>query len=167
MLKTWASALRLKTLVVSVASITVGTSVLLGRLEEFPVLLYLGCLSFALLVQIGTNFTNDYFDYLYGADQNRKLSPDRVIASGQLTSQSIQNAYRISFLLALLVGTSVVLYAGASLWFFPFGVICILAGYFYTGGPYPLAYNALGDVFVILFLALLPLRVQVYSSLKM
>lgn len=147
----WVEALRLKTLLVSIAAVTAGMSVTLDHVVEFPFFLYLGCLGFAILVQIGTNFTNDYFDFINGADLKRELGPDRVITSGFLSSSRVKNAYRFSFILAFIVGTCLVLHAGLSLWFFPFGVLCIVAGYCYTGGPYPFAYNGLGDIFVILF----------------
>ncbi len=150
-LKIWVKALRLKTLVVSIAAVTIGLSLTLNRVDEFPLVIFVGCLVFAIFVQVGTNFTNDYFDFINGADSNRYLGPDRVVASGFLPPSKIKDAYRFSFLMALVVGASLVLHINASLWFFPFGILCITAGYCYTGGPYPFAYNGLGDIFVVLF----------------
>ena len=149
--KHWVAAVRMKTLVASVAPVLVGASLPANAYVQLQILPLLGCIFFAVFLQIGTNFANDYYDFLRGADQDRKLGPKRFVAAGIISSKSMYVAYRIAFLLAFLIGVFTCWVAGVSLWFFPFGILCIFCGYLYTGGPIPLAYNGLGDIFVVLF----------------
>jgi len=149
--KIWLGAVRLKTLVASVAAVLVGASLSFERYEPIQLQPLLGCLFFAIFLQIGTNFANDYYDFLRGADRDRKLGPKRFVAAGIISPQSMFFAYLAAFLLAFLTGVFTLWSAGVSFWFFPFGLLCICCGYLYTGGPFPFAYNGLGDLFVILF----------------
>ncbi len=149
--KIWVRAVRLKTLVASVAAVLVGASLSFERYEPIQLQPLLGCLFFAIFLQIGTNFANDYYDFLRGADRDRKLGPKRFVAAGVISPKSMFVAYWAAFLLALLTGVFTLWSTGVSFWFFPFGLLCICCGYLYTGGPFPLAYNGLGDIFVVLF----------------
>jgi len=152
--KVWLSALRIKTLIASIAPVSVGFSLSATKSSEFPIYSFLGCLLFALLLQVGTNFANDYYDFKRGADNDRRLGPTRYVASGLIPPETMFFAFLMVFSLSFIVGCLTVWYAGVSLFFLPFGLVCILCGYLYTGGPFPFAYNALGDVFVILFFGL-------------
>lgn len=152
--KVWLSALRIKTLIASIAPVSVGFSLAATKGSEFPIYSYLGCLLFALLLQIGTNFANDYYDFKRGADNDRRLGPTRYVASGLIPPETMFFTCLMVFTLSFTVGCLTVWYAEVSWFFLPFGLVCILCGYLYTGGPFPFAYNALGDVFVILFFGL-------------
>ena len=110
------------------------------------------CLGFALLVQIGTNFANDYFDYVQGADTAQRVGPARAVASGWVTPATMRSAMIAVFALALVVGLGLIPFGGWGL--LPVGVLSIVCGIAYTGGPYPLGYHGLGDVFVFLFFGL-------------
>ena len=144
----WLAAARPKTLPAAVAPVLVGAAEAYrwGVYEAFPVAI---CMAFALLVQIGTNMTNDYFDCIKGADTEARLGPERLVSSGKIEPRMMLIAAIIVFALAFSVGLSLVWYRGWELLIV--GVVSILLGYGYTGGPYPLAYHGLGDVFVILF----------------
>lgn len=110
------------------------------------------CLVFALLVQIGTNFANDYSDFLKGADREDRQGPRRAVASGFVSARTMAIATGVTFGAAFLAGLSLVLWGGWVL--LPIGILSLLFGWAYTAGPYPLAYHGLGDVFVFVFFGL-------------
>jgi len=106
----------------------------------------------ALLIQVGTNLTNDYFDWKRGADNAFRLGPARATQQGWLPPKTVLAAALLCFLLALLSGLYLVHVAGLPiLWV---GLLSLVAGYLYTGGPFPLAYHGLGDIFVFVFFGL-------------
>jgi 1,4-dihydroxy-2-naphthoate octaprenyltransferase len=145
---------RPKTLVAAGVGVVVGSSFGLNPSSLSSWLTLSGCLLFATLVQVATNFYNEYYDFLRGADKNRDLAPVRLVASGMISPLKIRNFANFLMGFAFLVGVLTVFYANGSWLYLPFGMICIASGYGYTGGPFPLAYRGLGDVFVILFFGL-------------
>lgn len=110
------------------------------------------CLGFALLVQIGTNFANDYYDFVRGADTARRVGPRRAVAAGLVAPATMKRAMIGVFVAAFATGLGLVAWGGP--WLLAVGVASILAGIAYTGGPWPLAYHGLGDVFVFVFFGL-------------
>lgn len=147
-------AARPKTLVAAGVGVLVGASFGLNPSSLGSWLTLLGCLLFATLIQVATNFYNEYYDFLRGADENRELAPVRLVASGLISPLKIRNFANFLMGFAFLVGGLTVLHAQASWLYLPFGMICIASGFSYTGGPFPLAYRGLGDVFVVLFFGL-------------
>ena len=153
-IKAWVLAARPKTLVASVVPVAVGAGLAFRDTGSFPAFLFILALLFCLLVQIGTNFSNDYYDYGRGADHDRSLGPARAVASGMIAPRAM---FVVSLcVLALAFGVGVVLMEISEtdrrlLWV---GVASVLFAIAYTGGPLPLAYNGLGDLFVILFFGL-------------
>ncbi len=103
----------------------------------------------ALLIQIGTNFANDFYDWKKGADTAARLGPTRVTSAGLLAPASVQRGVLLAFGLAALVGLYLVALGGWPILLV--GVASILSGLAYTAGPFPLGYNGLGDLFVFLF----------------
>lgn len=147
----WIEAARPKTLPAAVIPVLVG-SALAWRENAFHVLPAALCLAFALLVQIGTNFANDYGDFVKGADRPDRLGPRRVVAAGWVTPRAMAVATGIVFSAAFVLGLSLIYWGGWVL--LPIGVASLLFGWAYTSGPFPLAYHGLGDVFVFLFFGL-------------
>lgn len=147
-IKAWALATRPKTLVAGIVPVAVGSAIAF-RDGHFQLLPALGCLVGALLIQIGTNLVNDYFDFKRGADTADRLGPPRATQRGWLTPKAVFTGAMVCFALAFAVGMYLVSVAGWPL--LVVGVTSLLAGYAYTGGPFPLAYNGLGDVFVLVF----------------
>ena len=147
----WVKAARPQTLIASVAPVSLAAGHFNDSAEILPYNVLGGCLLFAVLVQIGTNYFNDYLDCLKGADQNRSLGPLRMVAAGKILAKNMRNVAIAILLCAFLVGLVTLLLSSAPLWFLPLGLLCIFLAYGYTGGPYPLAYNGLGDIFVIIF----------------
>jgi 1,4-dihydroxy-2-naphthoate octaprenyltransferase len=104
------------------------------------------CLAFSLLVQIGTNLANDYFDFVNGADTADRVGPRRAVAAGLIAPAVMRRAMIAVFALAFALGLGLVAWGGP--WLVAIGVASIVCGYAYTGGPWPLGYHGLGDVFV-------------------
>ena len=158
-LSDWIAAARPKTLPAAIAPVIVGAAeaARTGEIESWPVFI---CLSFALLVQIATNLANDYFDFVKGADTQERLGPERMVASGKIDPQLMWQAAVGLFLLAFVIGLTMVSYRGSEMLIV--GILAIVFGYAYTGGPYPLAYHGLGDVFVIVFFGLVATMGTVY-----
>ncbi len=159
MLRDWIEAARPKTLPAAVVPILVGTAEAqrMGFFHWWPVVV---CLAFALLVQIATNMANDYYDHVRGADTPDRVGPERLVASGRIDPRKMLWASLGIFLIAFLVGLNLVAYRDWTL--LVVGVVSIVFGYGYTGGPFPLAYRGLGDVFVVFFFGLVATMGTVY-----
>jgi 1,4-dihydroxy-2-naphthoate octaprenyltransferase len=108
-----------------------------------------GALVGALLLQIAANFANDVFDYEKGADTHERLGPVRAVQAGLLTPAAVRRGLYVVLALALLVGVYLTAVAGPPV--VVIGLASMAAAVAYTGGPYPLGYHGLGDVFVMLF----------------
>jgi 1,4-dihydroxy-2-naphthoate octaprenyltransferase len=143
-------AARPPTLPAAVVPVLVGSAAAL-RLGFQP-LAFLAALLAAVLIQIGTNFANDYFDFHKGADTAERLGPVRVTQSGLIAPEKVCAAMVLVFGLAALVGLYLVFVGGWPILLI--GLLSIAAGVLYTGGPYPLAYHGLGDLFVFIFFGL-------------
>lgn len=150
-LAVWISATRPRTLPAALAPVLVG-SAFAWRDNSLVWPAALACLGFALLIQIGTNFANDYFDFIKGADTAERVGPRRAVASGLVSPVKMKLATILVFAAAFLVGLTLLKYGSWPL--LVIGVTSILCGIAYTGGPYPLGYNGLGDVFVFIFFGL-------------
>ena len=107
------------------------------------------CLAFALLFQIGTNFSNDYLDGIKGTDTEARLGPRRAVASGLIAPATMKRATILVLAVGFFVGLGLIPFGGW--WLLAVGVASVACAWLYTGGPYPLAYHGLGDVFVVLF----------------
>jgi 1,4-dihydroxy-2-naphthoate octaprenyltransferase len=160
----WIQASRPKTLVASLVPIYVALQLFLQdvSLDQKTCVLTLACLVFIISLQISTNLANDFFDAKSGADTNRINAPERVVSSGKLSPKLVINVAVGLLIFSFCIGVFIILYSGSSFLLFPLGIICILLAIFYTGGPFPLAYNGLGDVFVIMFFGLIAVEVTKY-----
>lgn len=147
----WLGATRPRTLPAAVAPVLVGTALAAhdGRLDLGAAGL---CLLFALLIQIGTNFANDYYDFMQGADTAARVGPRRAVAAGLVRPEVMKRAMIAVFAVAFAAGLGLIAWGGP--WLIVIGVASIVCGVAYTGGPWPLGYNGLGDVFVFLFFGL-------------
>ncbi|HPK00215.1 MAG TPA: 1,4-dihydroxy-2-naphthoate polyprenyltransferase [Candidatus Hydrogenedentes bacterium] len=144
----WIEAARPRTLGAAVSPVIVGTALALGdRASHLPAAFC--ALMGALLIQIATNFANDYFDYLKGADTAERKGPLRATQSGLVKPIHVLRAALVTYLLAFLPGAYIVWRGG---WpFIAIGVLSVVFGIIYTAGPFPLAYTGLADVFVLVF----------------
>jgi 1,4-dihydroxy-2-naphthoate octaprenyltransferase len=147
-LRTWISAARLRTLPAAVVPVVVGTACAAasGGVALGPALAALGG---ALAIQIGTNFANDVFDAERGADGPDRIGPLRAVAAGLITPGAMKRAMIAAFGVATLLGVYLVAVAGWPV--VAIGVASVVSGIAYTGGPWPLGYHGLGDLFVLVF----------------
>src|SRR5215471_13855586 len=147
-LATWIGAARLRTLPAAVVPVAVGTACAAasGGVALGPALAALGG---ALAIQIGTNFANDVFDAERGADGPDRIGPLRAVAAGLITPGAMKRAMIAAFGVATLLGVYLVAVAGWPV--VAIGVASVVSGIAYTGGPWPLGYHGLGDLFVLVF----------------
>ena len=151
-LQSWVLASRPKTLLAAIVPVMVGTS-LAVNIGEFNLLISFVALICSLLIQVGTNLTNDLYDYLKGADTKSRKGPVRVLASGLITVKEMKAGIFITFISAFILGLYLVYVGGVII--LVIGILAIIAGLAYTAGPYPLAYKGLGDIFVFMFFGLI------------
>jgi 1,4-dihydroxy-2-naphthoate octaprenyltransferase len=147
----WVAAARPRTLPAAVAPVAVG-SALAAHDGCFNGAAAALCLGFALLVQVGTNFANDYFDFRKGADTAARVGPRRAVAAGLVTPATMRAATAAVLTAAFGVGLGLVAHGGP--WMLAIGIASIVCAIAYTGGPYPLGYHGLGDAFVFVFFGL-------------
>lgn len=146
--RAWVLAARPPTLFAAVVPVLVGTACAASA-GSFRLLPALAAMAGALLLQIAANFANDVFDYEKGADTAERLGPLRAVQAGLLTPESVRRGLWLTLALSLLVGVYLTAVAGPAI--VVIGLASMLAAVAYTGGPYPLGYHGLGDVFVMLF----------------
>jgi len=147
-LKLWIKGARLRTLPLAVAPILIGAGTA-DLAKKFDLGYVLLALAVALFLQIGVNYSNDYSDGIRGTDDNRK-GPARLTGGGFVPPKQVRNAAFASFAIAAVFGL-VITVLTQQWWFIGVGVVCILAAWFYTGGPRPYGYAGLGEVFVFVF----------------
>jgi 1,4-dihydroxy-2-naphthoate octaprenyltransferase len=151
---------RPKTLSAAVVPVVVGSVASFTLFREFNPLVFWCCLLGALFIQIGTNLANDAADFVKGADGDDRKGPLRLSQSKAFKASTVMGMATFFFALALLVGIPLVQIGGPIL--AVLGLISVALGYAYTSGPYPLAYNGLGDFFVVAFFGVIAVMTTVY-----
>ncbi len=147
-LEGWILASRPKTLLASFVPVIVGSSIAYNDGQFHPISAFVALVC-AVLLQVGTNLVNDLYDFLAGTDSKNRLGPQRAVVSGLISPSEMKIGIITVFVTAFLLGLYLVLQGGWLILLI--GTISILASIAYTAGPYPLAYNGLGDIFVFLF----------------
>ena len=147
-LQIWLAASRPAMLLLSAAPVMMGTAFAWYH-DAFDAVAAIFALLVAVFIQIGTNIANDYFDYKKGADTEDRLGPARVTQKGWVNPSTVARVAALCFFLAFLSGLVLVYKAGWVLLLV--GIVSILSGAWYTGGPAPLAYTGLSDLFVVIF----------------
>jgi 1,4-dihydroxy-2-naphthoate polyprenyltransferase len=158
-LRAWVMAARPPTLPAAVVPVLVGSAIGYAQ-GSFRPLPFLAALLAAVLIQVGTNFANDYFDFRKGADTAARLGPVRVTQSGLIAPDTVLRGTALAFGLAALLGLYLVFVGGWPI--LAIGALSIAAGVLYTGGPFPLGYNGLGDLFVFVFFGLVAVTGTTY-----
>ncbi len=150
--KVWLQASRPKTLTAAIVPVVVATA-LAKTTAPFLLWIFLFALISALAIQIATNFINDYLDFEKGADTHERIGPQRVTQSQLVSRVRVRQAAAVMIAIAVAAGIPLVAHGGS--YILAIGIVSILMAYSYTGGPFPLAYLGLGDLFVILFFGLI------------
>lgn len=147
--KAWFLATRPKTLSISTVPVLAGS--LLAQSTGISVdwlLVFVGWIS-VMLIQIGTNLVNDAIDSKKGADTEERLGPLRATQQGWLSQKQVLGMGLLCFALSLVNGIPLMLVGGWPI--LALMIVSCVMGYIYTGGPFPLAYHGLGDVFTFTF----------------
>ncbi len=142
---------RPKTLIAAVVPCMAAAGVSLIQHEGVNVKMLLLCLGLAISIQIATNFYNDAVDYMKGADSKR-IGPERITTQDNQSARSVFFVGHAFIFLALAFGIPLILHGGIPILIL--GVLSLYFAYGYTGGPFPLAYLGLGELFVFLFFGL-------------
>lgn len=158
----WWLAARPKTLAAGIVPVLVGTAVaqMHGGFQLLPAF---ACIIGSLLIQIATNLANDYFDHKKGADTEARIGPARAVQKGWIAPRTMAIATLFCLTLALLVGLYLINIGGWPI--AAIGVASLVCAVAYTGGPVPLAYVGLGDLFVFLFFGLAAVGGTVFVQL--
>lgn len=155
-LKPWIIAARLRTLPLAVSNILLG-SFLAYNQGKFNVIILLLGLATAVLLQVLSNFANDYGDFINGADEKRISKYERVLQSGKISPKQMRWMLIILTLLTFVTGISLIIFAANALGtialvvFFGIGILCIIAAITYTIGKKPYGYIGMGDIAVFIF----------------
>lgn len=144
----WVMATRPRTLPAALVPVLVGSSIAFHD-DKFKVIAAIVALVCAILIQIGTNFVNDLYDFIYGTDKKDRVGPKRVVTAGLISISEMKFGILVAFGLSFMFGMYLVYLTGWEILLL--GLISILAGIAYTAGPFPLAYNGLGDIASFLF----------------
>lgn len=148
----WVLAARPRTLPAAAAPVIAGTAAAFYDGSFQPWLAFVTLLA-SLLLQIGANIANDYFDYFKGADTHERMGPTRVTAAGLLPPRQVLAGMWVVFAVSAALGIYLALAAGWPV--VAMGLAAIMTAIAYTGGPFPLGYMGLGEVFVFIFFGLI------------
>ena len=158
-LKIWILAARPKTLAAGVSPVLVASGLAI-RDGVFRWQYAAVCLSIAVLFQVASNFANDYFDYKKGIDTPDRVGPKRAVAEGWVSPRQMLVALYVVLAAAFVLGLTLMLVVDWRLLFV--GVVVVVFALAYSGGKYPLAYNGLGDVCVLVFYGIVPVVFTYY-----
>jgi 1,4-dihydroxy-2-naphthoate octaprenyltransferase len=157
-------AARPRTLPAAIAPVLVGTAAAVEASDELRIGAFVAALVGSVFIQIGTNLANDYSDAKRGADSVDRLGPVRVVASGLVAPRRVLVATWVAFAVAVAAGIYLAAVAGPLI--LVVGVVSILAGVLYTGGPRPYGYAGFGEAFVFLFFGLVAVNGSFYVQVE-
>jgi 1,4-dihydroxy-2-naphthoate octaprenyltransferase len=145
----WILAFRPKTLVAGAIPVLVGSLANTLPLAQVDWGIVISALLSSVLLTIAVNLINDALDSKKGADTSERIGPIRVTQSGLLSQKQVISAGIAVLALTFIAALPLILKGGIPV--LAFVLVSLLCSYLYTGGPYPLSYNGLGELFVILF----------------
>ena len=148
-MKNWILAARPKTLFASIGPVLLGLSLAYDKTGSLILSTAILTLLCSILLQVGTNLVNDYYDHMNGVDDEKRLGPKRVTAEGLIPAYKVKNAFIFVFILAFIIGIYLMIKGGLPI--IIIGLTSILFAWAYTGGPLPLAYFGLGEVLALVY----------------
>ena len=157
----WILASRPKTLPAAISPVLMGTTIAFADGGVHWLSAFLALFG-ALMIQIGTNLANDYFDHKHGKDTQERLGPIRVTQAGLVSDHAMKLAISIVFTAAFVAGIYLVYRAGWPIVII--GLLSLLFGMIYTAGPFPLAYLGIADLFAFLFFGPIALAGTYYAQ---
>ena len=157
-IKLWINAARPKTLAASIVPI-VSAMLILPNQDLFKSHIFILTITAAIIIQVITNYINDLYDFLSGADKER-IGPQRMLESGLLSQREMTIAIKTLFILGIVCGLPLVIHGGWPILII--GLSAFLFAYLYTAGPFPLAYHGLGDIFVFIYFGVISVMGSYY-----
>ena len=144
----------------SIAPVLFGATYALGYESKFSILKFILFLLACLLIQAATNLFNEYYDYKHGLDKIDSEGISGSIVKGNLSSKEVMVGALVLYVLAF--GLGLILTFMTSIYVLLVGLVCMLAGYFYTGGKYPIAYSPFGEVVSGFFMGTIIIALSFY-----
>ena len=144
----------------SIAPVLFGTTYALGYEIKFSILKFILFLLACLLIQAATNLFNEYYDYKHGLDKVDSEGISGSIVKGNLSPKEVMVGALVLYILAF--GLGLILTFMTSIYVLLVGLVCMLAGYFYTGGKYPIAYTPFGEVVSGFFMGTIIIALSFY-----
>ncbi|SDX23037.1 1,4-dihydroxy-2-naphthoate prenyltransferase [Marininema mesophilum] len=157
--RVWWQLLRPHTLTASFVPVLIGTALAL-EINEIQLPLFLAMLLASVLIQCATNMFNEYYDYKRGLDNKDSVGIGGAIVRYGISPQTVMNIAITCCVIAVLLG--IYICSATSWWLAVIGVICIAAGYFYTGGPWPIAYTPFGEGVAGFFMGLIIIQIAFF-----
>lgn len=148
----WFLATRPKTLPASTAPVILGSAAAFsdGKINWTLAVITIIC---ALLIQIIVNFINEIYDFKKGVDTDERLGPTRGVATGSINGKAMKNASIALIIITFALGMILVFSSDYKI--FIVGILSLLFAWLYTGGPYPLSYHGIADIFVLIFFGII------------
>lgn len=159
-MKNWILAIRPKTLFASLAPVLLGLAVAYVETKKLNTPVALTTAICALFLQIASNLANDYLDALRGVDNEKRLGPLRVTSSGLISLTKMRNALILTLFIAFILGIYLMVVGGPVI--MAIGLFSLYFAYGYTGGPFPLSYNGLGEVAAFIFFGVIAVAGTTY-----
>ena len=144
----------------SIAPVLFGATYALGYEIKFSILKFILFLLACLLIQAATNLFNEYYDYKHGLDKIDSEGISGSIVKGNLSPKEVMVGALVLYALAFVLG--LILTFMTSIYVLLVGLVCMLAGYFYTGGKYPIAYSPFGEVVSGFFMGTIIISLSFY-----
>ena len=144
----------------SIAPVLFGATYALGYEIKFSILKFILFLLACLLIQAATNLFNEYYDYKHGLDKIDSEGISGSIVKGNLSPREVMVGALVLYALAFILG--LILTFMTSIYVLLVGLVCMLAGYFYTGGKYPIAYSPFGEVVSGFFMGTIIISLSFY-----
>ena len=144
----------------SIAPVLFGATYALGYEIKFSILKFILFLLACLLIQAATNLFNEYYDYKHGLDKVDSEGISGSIVKGNLSPREVMVGALVLYALAFVLGLILTLIT--SFYVLLVGLVCMLAGYFYTGGKYPIAYSPFGEVVSGFFMGTIIIALSFY-----
>jgi 1,4-dihydroxy-2-naphthoate octaprenyltransferase len=163
-MKNWILAIRPKTLFASLAPVVLGTAIAYFQQGQIKPLVFVITLICALLLQIASNLANDYLDFAKGVDNEERLGPVRVTSAGLISSTKMKNALIFVLFLSFLFGIYLMWIGGPII--MAMGLLSLYFAYGYTGGPFPLSYNGLGELAAFIFFGMIAVTGTTYLQTR-
>ncbi|WP_339214186.1 1,4-dihydroxy-2-naphthoate polyprenyltransferase [Ornithinibacillus sp. FSL M8-0202] len=140
----WWRLLRPHTLTASFVPVFIGTMIALNT-DGIHILVFLAMLLASILIQAATNMFNEYYDYVRGLDSEESVGIGGTIVRDGIQPKTVLRLALVFYGIALLLGIYICMVS--SWWIAVVGLVCMLFGYLYTGGPLPISTTPFGELF--------------------